>query len=287
VSVTSIDNKQAVRGTVAMMMTAFLWSLAGLFIKIVDWHPFAIAGTRSLIASVVVLAAIRRPRFHFSFPQVAAAVANAVKMLLFVAANKTTTAANAILLQYTAPVFTALIAAALLKEKVHWEQGAAIVLVSAGMAIMFFDRLDAGKLPGNILAVLSGLTFSFYFVFMRMQKDGSPFESALMSHWITAAFCLVVSIFLPLPAFSAASVLSVAVLGIFQVGLSAVLFSVAIKRIPAVSANLIAVIEPVFNPLWVFLVLGEAPALNTLIGGGIIIAAVACASAVAARRARA
>lgn len=277
------DSRQSI-GILAMAATAFLWSIAGLFIKVIDWNPFAIAGTRSLIASVVILIYLGRPKIHFSFPQLAASVANAATMLLFVSANKMTTAANAILLQYLAPVITAFIAAAILKERTRTEHVVALPLVVAGMFVMFFDELGGGKLFGNVLAIMSAVTFSFFFVFMRLQKDGSPLESILISHWITAGFCLVVSLFLPAPQVTPTALAAIAVLGVVQIGLSAILFSVAIKRITAVSANLIAVIEPVFNPLWVFFVIGEAPGAFTLAGGATIVLAVTIASVITARR---
>ncbi|RPJ15538.1 MAG: EamA/RhaT family transporter [Desulfobacteraceae bacterium] len=271
-------------GIIAMAATAFLWSIAGLFIKIIDWNPFAIAGMRSFIASIVVFIYLKRPEIHLSFPQIAAAIANAATMLLFVSANKMTTAANAILLQYFAPVLTVFIGAVLLKERTRMEHFISLPIVTAGMILMFFDELGGGKLFGNILAVMSAITFSLYFIFMRMQKDGSPLESILISHWITAGICLIFSFFLPAPHITSKSLAAIAVLGIVQVGLSSILFSVAIKRVSAVQANLIAVIEPVFNPLWVFFVIGEAPGINTLIGGSIIIIAVTMASIVSARR---
>lgn len=267
-----------------MAVTAFLWSSAGLFIKIMDWNPIAIAGMRSFIASIVIYIYLRHPRIHLSFPQIAAAVANAVTMLLFVSANKTTTAANAILLQYCAPVFTAFIGAILLREKTHAEHYAAIPLVVAGMVFMFFDKLGGGKLFGNVLAIMSAITFSFYFVFMRMQKDESPLESILLSHWLTAGVCFIISIFLPLPCITMKSIGAIAVLGVVQIGLSAILFSIAIKRVSAVQANLIAVIEPVFNPVWVFFAIGETPGSHALIGGGIIVLAVIIASIITAHR---
>ncbi len=271
-------------GILAMASTAFLWSIAGLFIKVIEWNPIAIAGIRSLIASIVIFIYLKRPRIHLSFPQIAAAVANAATMLLFVSANKTTTAANAILLQYFAPVLTVFIGAILLKERTRVEHFAALPLVVTGMIVMFFDELSGGKLFGNILAIMSAITFSFYFVFMRMQKDGSPLESILLSHWLTAGICIIISLFLPVPHITAKSLVAIAVLGIVQIGLSAILFSIAIKRVSAVQANLIAVIEPVFNPIWVFFAIGEAPGFNTLIGGGIIIFAVTIASIINARR---
>jgi drug/metabolite transporter (DMT)-like permease len=255
-----------------------------LFIKVIDWNPFAIAGMRSLIASIIILLYVRHPRIHLSFPQIAASVANAATMLLFVSANKTTTAANAILLQYCAPVFTVFVSAIFLKERTRMEQFAAFPLVVAGMIFMFFDELGGGKLFGNALAIMSAITFSFYFVFMRMQKDGSPLESILISHWLTAGICIIISLFLPVPHVTLKSLAAIAVLGVVQIGLSAILFSVAIKRVSAVQANLIAVIEPVFNPLWVFFAIGEAPGIHTLIGGGIIVLAVTVTSIITARR---
>ena len=271
-------------GILAMAATAFLWSIAGLFIKVIDWNPIAIAGSRSLIASTLIFIYLKHPKIHLSFPQIAAAIANAATMLLFVSANKTTTAANAIILQYFAPVSTVFIGAILLKERTRVEHVVALPLVAAGMIFMFFDELGGGKLLGNVLAFMSAITFSFYFVFMRMQKDGSPLESILLSHWLTAGICIALSFFLPLPQVTAKSLAAIAVLGVVQIGLSAILFSIAIKRVSAVQANLIAVIEPVFNPLWVFFAIGETPGTNALIGGSIIILAVTVASIISARR---
>jgi drug/metabolite transporter (DMT)-like permease len=279
-----MENPNKSAGILAMAATAFLWSIAGLFIKIIDWNPFAIAGMRSLIASIVIFLYLKHPRIHLSFPQIAASVANAATMLLFVSANKTTTAANAILLQYCAPVFTIFISAILLKERTRVEQFAAFPLVVAVMIFMFFDELGGGKLFGNVLAIMSAITFSFYFVFMRMQKDGSPLESILLSHWLTAGICIIISLFLPLPHVTLKSLAAITILGVVQIGLSAILFSIAIKRVSAVQANLIAVIEPVFNPVWVFFAIGEAPGFHALIGGGIIVLAVTIASIITARQ---
>jgi len=272
------------RAIPAMAAAAFLWSIAGLFIKVIDWNPFAIASARSFISSLVVLAWLRRPKIHWSLPQVGAALAQAATMLLFVAANKTTTAANAILLQYVGPVFTALIGAWLLKERARWEHWASFAFVAVGMILLFMDKLGGGLLLGNVLALLSGLSFSFCFVFLRMQKDASPLESILLAHWFTAVIGLAVALFLPCPVFTWKTIGAVAVLGIFQVGVAAILFAYAIKRITAVFANLVAVIEPVFNPVWVFLALGERPGLSAIAGGAIIILAVTGASLISARR---
>ena len=279
-----MTDNQAKIGIMAMATTAFLWSIAGLFIKVIDWNPYAIAGFRSFIASFVLLIYLRKPLFTFSFPQIAAALANAITMLLFVIANKTTTAANAILLQYVAPIFTAFIGAVLLKERARIEHWLGFTIAAIGMIIMFMGELGGGHMLGNVLSLSSAVTFSLFFVFMRMQKNDSPFESILLSHWITAVVCLIIAVFMPLPNFTAESIGAIAILGIIQLGIPSILFSVAIKRIPAVSANIIAVIEPVFSPLWVFIVLNESPGINSIIGGIIIVSAVTAVSIISRGR---
>lgn len=295
-------------GVPAMAAAAFLWSIAGLFIKIIDWHPLTISGVRSLIAALVILAWIKRPhggrgprfclgiRFRrtrpwlFStgecrpFAQVAAALSYSATMILFVSANKLTTSSNAIILQYIGPIFTAFLGAWILRERARIEHWIAFLFVAAGIGLMFMDKLGGGRFAGDILALLSALTFSLTFIFMRMQKGGSSLESMLLAHALTAVIGLTVSLFLPAPHWTAKALISVAILGIFQVGLAAVLFSYAMKHISAVTANLVAVIEPVFNPVWVFLVLGEAPGARSIAGGLVIIAAVTAASVINSRR---
>jgi drug/metabolite transporter (DMT)-like permease len=272
------------RGSLAMAACAFLWSLAGLFIKLIDWNPFAVAGGRSLIAVSFLLLWVKKPKFTFSKAQLGAAAANAATMLLFVYANKNTTSANAILLQYGSPVYVAIMAAIFLKERPRVEHWAALGAIIVGMYLLFADGLGAGSLGGNIAALASGLAFALYVIFMRMQKDGSPIESVILAHAMTAVLALGVCLFLPAPRLSPSSLAALAGLGIFQIGLASVLFSYGIKRISAVQSILLAGIEPLLNPLWVFLVTGEAPTARAMLGGGVIIVAVVVSSVVSARR---
>jgi len=272
------------RGLAAMAACAALWSTAGVFIKVLPWSPTLIAGLRSLIASIFILAWLKRPHFHWSFAQVAAGVLNAVTMMLFIYANKATTSANAILLQYSAPVITSIAGALILRERPKIEEVVAFFFVVIGMGVFFIGGIGGGTLLGNLAAASTGLTFGLYFVFMRMQKDGSPLESNLLAHWITAATMLPASLFFPAPVFTPLSVAAIHALGLLQIGVASLFFVWGIKRVTAVQAVLVAVIEPVFNPLWVFLFIGEAPALNSLVGGLIIITAVTAASIIGARR---
>jgi drug/metabolite transporter (DMT)-like permease len=273
-------------GIAAMALCAFCWSLAGIFIKAVDWQPFAIACGRSAVAAVFIFAALKgRPKFNFSAQQVLTAVSYAATMLLFIFANKHTTSANAILLQYGAPIYVAFMSAALLKEPPKGEDWFALCGICVGMVLFFLDSLGKGNLAGDIAAVGSGVAFAANIMLLRRQKDARPLDSLLLGHLLTAAIALAISLFMPAPVFSAKAVSAVLGLGVVQIGLAAVLLSFAVKRITALQSVLIAVIEPLCNPLWVFLATGEAPGARSLAGGAVILASVLASSVVSVRRA--
>ena len=205
-------------GQLAILATAFLWSTSGLFIKLLDWHPVVIAGSRSFIAAIFLLIL----RFYDPppkgvknqpFPFWAAAFANAFTMITFVIANKLTTSANVILLQYGAPVWTALLGWALVKEKPRWEHWGALVMVIGGLLIFFKDSLGLGSLMGDGLAVFSGILMGAHFVFLRMTKDGNPRDSILLSHVINAVISIPF-IFLYPPVLSVSSVMPILFMGI-------------------------------------------------------------------------
>jgi len=122
--------------------------------------------------------------------------------------------------------------------------------------LLFADKLSPGALWGNLTALGSGLMFSFMFLFTRMQKNGTPLQSLMLSHFLTAVIALPIATFQPVPTFTLGSTLAIFALGVGQIGLAAVFFSYGIKRVSAVTANLLAMIEPVFNSVWVFLMLG-------------------------------
>lgn len=256
------------RAVLYMAITAALWSLGGLLIKLVDSNPLAIAGTRSAIASVVIFLYLGKPKFTWSPAQIGAALAYTGTVILFVAANKMTTAANAILLQYTAPVYVALLGAWLLKEKTKLYDWAAIILTIGGMALFFMDGLDMSGLLGNIYALLSGISFAFFAVFMRMQKDGSPLESVLMGNILTAIIGLPF-LFQAMP--HATGWLSLVILGVFQLGLPYIFYAKAVKHLTALEVILIPVLEPILNPIWVFFLLGEVPGALALAGGAVVL----------------
>ena len=177
------DPEQAHYRAVGLALAAsVLWSLGGLLVKGVSWNPLAIAGARGAIAAVVLVIAARRPRFSWSFAQVGGAVTFAVTVILSIIATKLTTAANAILLQYTAPVHVALFGAWFLGEWVTRSDWITIALVLGGMALFFLDRLTLGGLVGNVCAICSGVSYAGMVVLLRKQKDSSPIESILLGN---------------------------------------------------------------------------------------------------------
>lgn len=254
-----------------MIFTNVLWSSGGLLIKGVDWNPIAIAGARSAVSAVVIWLVFRGEKLTWSKAQIAGAIAYTATVLLFVSATKLTTAANAILLQYTMPIYIALFGAWILNEKPTAADWATIGIIAGGMGLFFLDQLSAGGLMGNICGAVSGATLAAFCLCMRKQKDASPIGTVLLGNLLTGVISL------PFMAGSSPSTegwINLILLGVFQLGLAYVCYSFAIKHLTALETSLIGAIEPVLNPIWVFLVLGEKPGMWAMIGGVIILVAV-------------
>ncbi|HMM20441.1 MAG TPA: EamA family transporter [Selenomonadales bacterium] len=260
------------RGIALLAITAVLWSTSGFGIKWIDWNPMAIAGARSAVAAVVIWAAFRQSPLRWNRPMLYGGAAYAVMMLTFVAANKLTTAANAVLLQYTSPVYVAILSALFLREKPRLYDWATIGLIGGGIVLFFQDQMTAGTIGGNLLAIASGIAMAVMVVAMRRQKEGSPFGSVLLGNLLTF-FCGLPFMVGGEPGVTGWTV--IIALGSVQTGLAYVLYSIAIKKVTALEASLITVIEPILNPIWVFLLVGEGPGPWALLGGSIILTAIA------------
>jgi drug/metabolite transporter (DMT)-like permease len=267
----SLAANERFKGLGSLALCALLWSSAGILIKLVSWHPLAIASCRSLIGFLAMLLFYRRlPRFKFSWPLYLGALMNALTMFMFVSANKLTTSANAILLQYSSPLWTALFGAVLLKEKPKTQDLVFAVLVIAAMALFFMDKLSARGSLGNVLAILSGVSFGLFFVCMKMHKGEHPGETVMLSH-LMAFIAGLPFVFLSGPPSGASSYLGIGLLGVFQIGVAGILLSYGIKRAGALESMLTTSLEPVFNPVWVFLFLGEKPSPWAIAGGSAIV----------------
>ena len=255
-----------------LLLTSLLWSLGGVLIKAVDWNPMAIAGSRSMIAVLLIIACVGWPGWRFTRLQVAGAFAYAGTVILFVIATRLTTAANAIFLQYTAPIYVALAAYWWLGERTRpidwWVTGIAL----CGIAVFFFDELTVAGMWGNLAALVSGVAFAALVLLLRKDRDGSPIGSVVLGNLITAAAGLpfILSTSLPPPR----GLIALALLGTLQLGLSYVLYTIAIKRVTALEATLIPLLEPILNPLWVMLLLHETPGRWAVVGAALVIGAV-------------
>jgi drug/metabolite transporter (DMT)-like permease len=264
-----------------LTLAAILWSTSGLFVKILNLQPISIMAGRSIFASIVFLIYLRRVPTRFNRWQLLAAGAFILTQFLFVTSTKMTTAANSIFLQYTAPIYIVLLAYWFLGEKPSRTDWVSMAVIFLGLILFFGDKLSAEGLYGNILAILSGVTSAVMMVAFRAQKDGNPAESNLIAFLLTATFGLP---YLLGDAWTADSLLILAFLGVFQIGFAFIFFTKGIKHIPALEANLIGTLEPVLNPIWVFLFYGESMGRFALVGGlvvlgGVILSAVGSAKA--------
>jgi drug/metabolite transporter (DMT)-like permease len=283
------ERRGAWAGQGAVFLCAVFWSTSGLCIKLLDWHPMVIAGIRSLISALFMLG--MRPFFRRRREKEAISLlsllpggaAYSATMIAFIIANKLTASANVILLQYSAPIWAALLGWALIRERPRREHWIALILVTGGLLLFFREGLAGGSLAGDVLAVFSGICFGANSVFLRMQKRGSPADAMILSQVITF-FCCLPWIFRFPPVFTWGNTGAIFFMGIIQIGLASMLFAYGIKRTRAVQAMLTAMIEPILNPVWVFLVTGERPSPFALIGGGIIIGAVIFSSAAGSGR---
>jgi drug/metabolite transporter (DMT)-like permease len=204
-------------------------------------------------------------------------------MITFVIANKLTASANVILLQYSAPVWACLLAWLLLKEKPFWEHWTALALVVGGMVLFFKEGLASGSLFGDGLAVFSGILFGANSVFMRAQKNGNPADSMLVAHILTALFAVPFFFMYP-PLVRPTDAAIILFMGIVQIGCASLLFAYGIKRISATQAMLTASVEPLLNPVWTLIVIGEKPSLSAIASGAIILFAIVFSSIIGKKR---
>jgi len=254
-----------------LALAAILWSTAGVLVKIMDWQPFAILVGRNLFASLVFLVYLRRLPSRWNRWQLLAAVSSIATQLLFITSVKLTTAANAIFLQYTAPIYIVLLAYWFLREKPTRISWISIFIISIGLLLFFGDQLSTKGLFGNILAALGGLTSALMVVSLRAQKRGTPAESILIA---SLAAAILGFPFILKESWTITNSLTIVGLGLFQLGFAFVFFTKGIKHIPALEANLIGTLEPILNPIWVYVFLGERIGSYALIGGLVVLVGV-------------
>ena len=198
-----------------------------------------------------------------------AGICYALTMILYVLGNKMTTAANTILLEYTSPIYIIMFGPAILGEKNKISDYISVVVVLCGMVLFFSEGLESGNMVGNIVAALSGVSFGFCTIFMRNQSPDRSINSFQLAHIITFVSCVPFSFIYGMP--SGMSCVGLVLLGIFQIGIPSVLYSVGLKNVRALTATFISMIEPLMNPVWVMIFDGETPSWQCLVGGSLIL----------------
>lgn len=264
---------QSRRGALFVFAAAVLYSIGGLCIKVIPWNGMSINGGRTAIALLVIggyLAVTRHP-LKFNRWVLLGALAVFATNALFSVANKLTTAANAIVLQFTVPVFVMLFSALFFRRKPGKLDLAACAVIFGGVLCFFLDSLSMGGGLGNLLALLSGVTYAGVFL-MNEMPDSDAISSVFWGDVLSALAGL--PFLLRETQFTATALVSLVVLGVFQVGLAYVCLCIGLKTTPPVTASLISGIEPVLNPILVALFYGEQVGGFALMGAAVVIVGV-------------
>ena len=261
------------RGTLCVFLAAVLYSIGGLCIKLIPWGGMAINGARTAIALVVIGLYLRitrhKPRMNLWVLVGSLAVCGT--NILFSIANKLTTAANAIVLQFTAPIFVILFSILLFGKRPQKLDLLACGLVLGGVVLFFIDSLSAGGMLGNVLALLSGVSYAGVFL-MNDMPDSDPISSVFWGDVISAVVGLP---FLGYETeFTSHTLIALAVLGVFQVALAYILMVEGLKTTPPVTASLVSGIEPVLNPILVAVFYHEMVGPVALVGAMIVVGSV-------------
>ncbi len=270
------------RGLAYVLISALCFSLAGVLIKIVPWNPVSINGARCIFAIIpmyLYLCATGR-RFHVNKQIIGGAALDFAMLETFVIANKLTTAANAIVLQFTEPVWVILLAWIIFRSRPRASAVAASIVVIAGIVCFFLDSLSAGGVLGNILAIVSGLAYAG--VFLLKESPKCDFECAAI---LGFAACFVVGIpfYAQETVFSLDILLAIMALGIAQLGLAYFFLSKGLDVVSPVTASLTSTIEPLLNPILVAIVVGETIGPVSIFGAVLVIGAATAYNVYAAR----
>jgi len=265
-----------------VLAAAVLFSTGGAAIKIDAFTAAQTSCLRSGIAAVTLLLWLRG-RFQWSWTIAAAAVAYAAILTLFVTATKLTTAANAILLQATAPLYLLVLGPLVLHERFRRRDIVFIGALFLGLVLCVAGRPpESATAPnpalGNTLGAASGFVWALTLMALRYlgrddRTGAAPVSAVVLGNVLACTVALPWA--MPLPDASAAAWATLVYLGVFQIGLAYFLLSSAVGRLPALETSLLLLLEPVLNPVWAWLIHGEDPGSWTILGGGVILGATA------------
>ncbi|MBQ2960745.1 MAG: EamA family transporter [Oscillospiraceae bacterium] len=267
-------NKERI-AIVQMLVCASFWSIAGIFIKLIPWNGFAIAGMRSLISGITIFICMKLMGIDYVLNKKTfmTGLFTACVYICFVCANKLTTAANAIVIQYTCPVFIVIFEVLFYGKKARKQDVTVVLLTLGGIALFFFDQLEGGYILGNIVAIVAGMFMAGMFVTMGELEENQRFSGILNAQILTFLVGLPFFVFGGTQ-ITGTSVLCILILGVIQLGLPYVLYIKATKYCPPLACSLLSTIEPLLNPVWVFIFDGERPGMYALIGGVVVIVSI-------------
>lgn len=265
---------QRTAGILYIVLAALLWSTGGIGIKAIDDPPLKVTFYRSVFAAITLFIVFRRDgtRFHRTPAFFAAIVAYGMCLTSFVIATRWTTAANAIFLQYAGVVWVLLAAPFVLREPMRRRDVIAVLVALGGMALFFVGKFEARGMAGNGMALVSSVFFATLILALRREHDAS--RAAVT--WGNVAIAIVLLPFVANDlALSLRSFLALLFLGVFQIGFAYAAFVKGLKYVTATQASLTGMLEPVANPIWVLLFLGEQPSKFAVIGAAVVLAAIA------------
>ena len=269
--------KPRVDPVLLVVLAVFLWSTGGMFIKLTSLDAYQVTFFRSLLAALTVLIATRRKGLRINAFGILGSVIYAVLLFLFVWATKHGTAANAIFLQYTAPIYILVLSPWIIGEKFHLRDLVTVVFCLGGMSLFFVGRLDTTAYMANIAALGSGVFLGLYIMLLRHPRalGMNSTITVIYGNFILALLTAPAGI-AAIPTLTPTDIFAVSFLGIVQIGVAYILF---IKGVTGgtrpLDASIIGFIEPLLNPVWVFFIVGEQPSVWALLGGTIIIVTVA------------
>ena len=268
-----LKSRPAFYGPLMMLIACILFSTGGILCKLIPWSPLAINGVRNLLGGLMIggyLLATRH-KLRFNLKILFGAICMSGVTTLFIVANKFTTAANAIVLQYSAPVWLILLSALILHKKPKPKEIITIGCVLVGIIFFFLDGIGSGNIIGNLAAIGAGVFYAGLFL-LNSLPDADAL-SALFIGQIGTGILMTPLVFFETD-FSAVPIVAVCCLGFFQVGLGYIFFNTATKHTSPIRASIIAGIEPVLNTMLVMAFWGEMPSPLAMAGAVIVIAAI-------------
>ena len=260
-------------GTFYVLLSAIFFSLGGFMIKIVPWQSLSVSGVRSIFALITLLLymkLIHHP-FRLNPSVIFGGICSASMSITFVCATKMTSAANAIILQFTHPVFLILILWLFYHKRPDKRAILTCIIALIGIVCFFFDKITSGGMLGNLLAIISGLSYAIMFQMKKMK--GGDFESSLVISYILA-FIIGLPTAVHETIHSPSIWLVIVLLGAVQTGLATICLSRGLDAVSPVTAALTSGIEPILNPVLAAIICGETIGPMSIAGGVLVIGSV-------------